>query len=178
MYMKLYLVVKSNINFVKIIIDHNVINFGTMFSLNSKSWANFFWNKKSSLTFLYVLLGLSNSRQLFYLDMKTQYLILGYFCAHLQKPTKAKISGKKNSTRPNPSTWNQKSCRTKWFGNPRIHIAEEDKKVDDEDSRKLNTTKQKNKRRNSNKAHKDKKRVLKYLFAWLYLCIVYFNDSD
>ena len=56
---------------------------------------------------------------------------------------KSKNLWQKNSTRPNPSTWNQKSCRTKWFGNPRIHIAEEDKKVDDEDSRKLNTTKQK-----------------------------------
>ena len=59
---------------------------------------------------------------------------------------KSKNLWQKNSTRPNPSTWNQKSCRTKWFGNPRIHIAEEDKKVDDEDARKLNTTKQKTKR--------------------------------
>ena len=94
---------------------------------------------------MYTFLGLKQHPecQRFYLHMKTQYLILGYFCAHLQKPTKAKISGKKIPLGLNPSTWNQKSCRTKWFGNPRIHIAEEDKKVDDKDSRKLNTTKQK-----------------------------------
>ena len=46
---------------------------------------------------MYTFLGLKQHPecQRFYLDMKTQYLILGYFCAHLQKPTKAKISGKK-----------------------------------------------------------------------------------
>ena len=70
---------------------------------------------------------------------------------------KSKNLWQKNSTRPNPSTWNQKSCRTKWFGNPRIHIAEEDKKSWRRRLSKFEHHQTKNKRRNSNKAHKDKK---------------------
>ena len=68
---------------------------------------------------------------------------LGYFCAHLQKSTKAKISGKKIP----PGLIHQHETKKVVEQND-LAIRESislkrTKKVDDEDSRKLNTTKQK-----------------------------------
>ena len=97
--------------------------------------------------------------------MKTQYLILGYFCAHLQKSTKAKISGKKIPLGLIHQHETKKVVEQNDLAIRESILLKRTKKVDDEDSRKLNTIKQKIKEEILNKAHKDKKRVLKYLFA-------------
>ena len=75
--------------------------------------------------------------------MKTQYLILGYFCAHLQKSTKAKISGKKIPPGLIHQHETKKVVEQNDLAIRESILLKRTKKVDDEDSRKLNTTKQK-----------------------------------
>ena len=94
---------------------------------------------------MYTFLGLKQhpEYQRFYLDMKTQYLILGYFCAHLQKSTKAKISGKKIPPGLIHQHETKKVVEQNDLAIRESILLKRTKKVDDEDSRKLNTTKQK-----------------------------------